>query len=106
MAQRTNSETVKKHVSIYLAHFDIGEQDIITCEVCGKQGRVDSGGFDIHHVVFRSRGGKDEIKNLMCLCRTPQGKGCHDKAHSEEYKEGELKLIHGYFMAGVRKRFK
>ena len=97
---------MQKYIKIYLDHFDLGEQDLITCEVCGKQGRVDSGGFDIHHILFRSHGGKDEIKNLMCLCRTPLGKGCHDKAHNGKFNVGELKMIHGYFLAGVRKIFK
>ena len=84
-----------KHAKIYMGHFGHGIDDVILCEVCMAKA------VDIHHIQYKSRGGKDEIKNLMALCRK-----CHDKAHSEKYKEGELKLIHGYFMAGVRKRFK
>ena len=75
-------------------HFDYGEQDVILCEVCMKKA------VDIHHIKYKSRGGKDEIRNLIALCRK-----CHDKAHAEKIKEGELKLIHGYYLAGVRKRF-
>ena len=78
-----------------MKHFDYVVQEEMMCEVCM------SPAVDVHHIQYRSRLGKDEIRNLMAVCRK-----CHDKAHSEEYKEGELKLIHGYFMAGVRKRFK
>jgi 5-methylcytosine-specific restriction endonuclease McrA len=86
---------MQKYIKIYLDHFDFKDQSEVMCEVCMKPAA------DIHHVTYRSRGGKDEIKNLMALCRKH-----HDQAHNEILKEGELKLIHGYFMAGVRKIFK
>lgn len=89
---------MRKYIKIYLDHFDLGEQSIITCEACLKQGRVDSGGFDIHHIHGRGKD-KDVIQNLMCLCRS-----CHEKAHSSISKD-EMQLIHGYFMMGNRKRF-
>ena len=29
--------------------------------------------LDVHHIVFRSRGGSDDICNLVCLCRVHHG---------------------------------
>lgn len=29
--------------------------------------------LDVHHIVFRSRGGSDDIWNLVCLCRVHHG---------------------------------
>jgi 5-methylcytosine-specific restriction endonuclease McrA len=43
--------------------------DFIPCEVCGRQA------VDIHHIKARGMGGskdKDEIENLMAVCRS-----CH-----------------------------
>lgn len=85
---------MKKHVKIYMEYFGYGEQDFIPCERCMKKT------VDVHHIEYRSQGGADEIKNLMALCRN-----CHDKAHAEKLKASDLQLIHGYFMAGVRKIF-
>lgn len=89
----------QKHVKIYFQHFNIGEQDLVTCECCMKQGRADGEGFDIHHLNGRGKG-KDVIKNLMCLCRKH-----HDMAHAGKITKSELQLIHGYFLIGMRKRF-
>lgn len=72
---------MKKHVKIYLNHFGCG--DFIRCEVCNFMA------VDIHHIKYKSRGGKDELSNLMALCRN-----CHNKAHDEEYKEDYLKDLH------------
>jgi len=85
---------MKKHVKIYMDYFGYGEQDYIPCERCMSSAN------DIHHINYRSRGGEDEVKNLIALCRK-----CHDKAHAEKIKPSELQLIHGYFTAGVRKVF-
>jgi len=88
---------MQPHVKIYLKYFDLGEQHLITCEICMKQGRVDGQGFDIHHIEGR---GSDEIKNIMCLCRL-----CHISAHKGTFSKDELQLIHNYFMTGRRKSF-
>lgn len=47
-------------------YFGYGPEDYIPCEVCGNKA------VDIHHIVARGMGsgkGKDEIENLMGLCR-------------------------------------
>ncbi len=80
---------MQKHVKVYLDYFDIGEQDNISCEVCGKIGRVDKGGFDIHHILPRSHGGGNDIGNLCCLCR-----GCHRAAHGLEKTYLHKDVIH------------
>lgn len=89
---------MQTYVKIYLDYFDLGEQDIITCEACGKQGRVDGDGFDIHHIYGRGEG-RDVITNLICLCRKH-----HTAAHSNVTKS-EIQLIHNYYMMGMRKQF-
>ena len=74
---------MQKHVKLYMKHYDYGEQDFVPCEHCGKKA------VDIHHIVYRSQGGKDEIDNLIALCRK-----CHDMAHNEELIKGDLMLLH------------
>jgi 5-methylcytosine-specific restriction endonuclease McrA len=57
---------VKKHIVVYLDHFDYDTDDFIPCEVCGAKA------VDIHHIKARGMGGsntKDVIKNLQALCR-------------------------------------
>jgi predicted restriction endonuclease len=80
-------------------HFDIGEQDLLTCEACLKQGRADAGGFDIHHINGRGKG-NDEIKNIMCLCRKH-----HTFCHNGEISKSQAQYIHNNYMNGQRKVF-
>jgi 5-methylcytosine-specific restriction endonuclease McrA len=75
---------MQKHIKIYLKHFGYDATDFIACEYCGKPGN------DIHHLTARSRGGKDEIENLMCLCRE-----CHHEVHfGTKIKNENLKIVH------------
>lgn len=46
---------MKPHIKVYMKHFDLGEQDLCACEVCTKMGRIDNGGFDIHHIWGRGK---------------------------------------------------
>lgn len=57
------------------------------CEKCG-----DSKSLHVHHIVYRSKGGTDDISNLMVLCEL-----CHIKEH-----EGEP--VHNLMMSNYRKR--
>ena len=70
---------------IYFKHFEIGEQDTILCEVCHNTA------VDIHHIIYKSRGGKDEIGNLISLCRH-----CHNQAHDEKLSVKQLQEYHNY----------
>jgi 5-methylcytosine-specific restriction endonuclease McrA len=78
---------MQKHVKVYRKHFDYGEQDRVPCEVCGGNA------VDIHHIVYRSRGGGDTIDNLMALCRYH-----HDMAHQEALKKEYLAKKHQLFL--------
>lgn len=75
------------HVKVYLDK--AGDPDFISCEYCKLNKAV-----DIHHIVPRSHFGKktkykrDDISNLIALCRT-----CHDKAHAEKITKDEFKKI-------------
>ena len=71
---------MKKHIKIYLDNF--GHTTFVECEVCHKQA------VDIHHIKYKSRGGKDEYSNLIALCRD-----CHNLAHEELIKESDFKKI-------------
>ena len=71
------------HVKTYLDYYGYGEQDIILCERCNKKAT------DIHHIIYKSQGGKDTIENLIALCRD-----CHNLAHNEKITKEELYKIH------------
>ena len=65
---------MQKHIKNYLQYFDIGEQDIVLCEACGKQGRINNG-FDIHHINGRIGRDANDLTNIILLCRK-----CHRRA--------------------------
>ena len=71
-------------------HFDYVVQEEIPCEACTRPS------VDIHHIWGRGKD-KDDIKNLMALCRK-----CHEKAHST-IRKSEMQMIHNYFLMGNRK---
>jgi 5-methylcytosine-specific restriction endonuclease McrA len=64
-----------------------------------KQGRVDGGNYDVHHIYGRGEG-RDVITNLMAVCRK-----CHDKMHNGKVTKSEAQLIHNFFLGGTRKQF-
>ncbi len=90
---------MQKHVSNYLKYFDIGETDVWYCEACMKEFHINNG-LQIHHIIYRSHGGTDDVKNCMSLCVKH-----HDQAHACKIPQSELLLIHNYFLTGKRKRF-
>jgi len=59
----------------FLKHYGYADGEYIPC-VCGKNAT------DIHHIVFKSQGGSDNISNLVALCRE-----CHVKVHNDKDKE-------------------
>lgn len=77
---------MKKYVKTYLDYFGYDTSDTILCELCGAVA------VDINHIDAKGMGGsklKDNIENLMALCRK-----CHiDKGDKKQYKD-LLKTVH------------
>ena len=74
----------------YLNHFGYDITDHIPCEVCGMTA------VDIHHIENRKSGGsklKDNIDNLMALCRGHHVKFGDKKQHKEMLKEVHLNFM-------------
>jgi len=73
-----------------MTFFKYDVSDFISCEVCGTRAT------DIHHIEARGMGGskeKDDIHNLMALCRK-----CHidygdKKQHMDFLKSKHEKLV-------------
>ena len=84
-----------KHVKIYLDYFDYKTQEEVVCEACLGQAT------EIHHIHGRGKG-KDNIQNLMALCRR-----CHERAHASKHyvSKEEFALIHNSFLLGHRKKY-
>jgi len=76
---------MKKHVKIYLDYFGYSISDFIPCENCNSKA------VDVHHITFKSQLGKDEIGNLIALCRK-----CHTEAHADRHFNEKLNEIHIY----------
>lgn len=74
---------MKKHVKNYMKYYDYAQDDIILCEVCFSQA------VDLHHIIYKSQGGSDNVDNIIALCRT-----CHEQAHSNELSVDYLQAIH------------
>lgn len=47
-------------------------RDKYTCQCCGKK----SCGLEVHHIIYRSKGGSDSLENLITLCED-----CHKAVH-------------------------
>ena len=62
------------------------DRDNYTCQCCGKKHTR----LEVHHIIFRSLGGSDELDNLLTLCEK-----CHKAIH-----DGKLILN----LKGKRKR--
>jgi len=82
---------VKNHTKVYLKGMGYSTTDFIACEVCGAQAQ------DIHHIESRGMGGskmRDNIENLMALCRT-----CHHEADfGTNLKKDYLYEVHNHHL--------
>ena len=74
----------------YLKYFGYGDQDHVPSEYSGLPAQ------DIHHLTFRSQGGKDDIENLMALTREE-----HDRAHNDREFNDRLKEIHKQWLQSL-----
>ena len=54
-------------------------RDDYTCQYC--KGKHKDSKLEVHHIIFRSKGGSDEESNLITLCHT-----CHKTLHSGKIK--------------------
>ena len=81
---------MKKHTSIYIKYFGYHLSDYMPCEICGNQA------VDLHHIEARGMGGsdtKDNIENLMALCRG------HHIAYGDKKQHKEMLIeVHNNFM--------
>ena len=81
---------MKNHTKIYFSYFNFKIPEDCFCEICK------SPAVDLHHLERRGMGGsqqKDNIENLMALCRI-----CHIKFGDVPDKLEWLKDIHKKFM--------
>ena len=58
-------------------------RDNYTCQCCGAKNTR----LEVHHIIYRSKGGSDELVNLITLCEK-----CHKLLHDGKLKEFESKL--------------
>lgn len=54
----------------------VAERSFGLCEGCGKRAAT-----QMHHRLFKSRGGQDFVVNLLHLCGSGNMLGCHGAAH-------------------------
>ena len=76
---------MKKYVKIYMYFHDYVLDDVILCEHCSKVA------VDIHHIDARGLGGdprghRNQIENLIALCRS-----CHIKAETNKDFNNQLR---------------
>jgi len=74
-----------QHTHSYPNPYTVLRQDVLNttggkCYLCGSKHNI-----NVHHIIPRTRGGKDIASNLVPLCRE-----CHRKAHNNTFSN-----IHG-----------
>ena len=87
---------MQKHTKVYMDFFGYDESSFIPCEICTQKSD------DIHHIDARGMGGsknKDDIKNLMALCRK------HHMMYGDKRRLIPfLERVHNTFMARFGKK--
>ena len=72
-------------------------RDKYTCQCCGKKNCK----LEVHHIIFKSRGGTNDEENLITLC-----KECHDGVHAGtivlDKKPKKMNLKHATHMSIIR----
>ena len=76
---------MKNHTRVYMDFFGMTGAECVACELCGTVAMPRM--LDVHHVVYRSAGGGDNIENLVGLCRD-----CHDAAHASQSLNASLAI--------------
>ena len=84
------SRDQRRYREIYMSHFGYGEQDYVPSEISGLP--MDH----VHHIVWRSQGGTDDITNLIALTSKE-----HEQVHGLRkpfIAEKRLHKIHTRFL--------
>lgn len=71
---------MQKHIKNFRKHYNIAENEVFMCQYCNGAPAV-----DIHHIYYKSRGGSDEVSNLIGLDRH-----CHELAHKKKITADQL----------------
>ncbi len=85
---------MRKYKKIYTDFFGYVQQDFIPSELSGLPAN------HIHHIIYRSHGGKDEIENLMALTHHE-----HQLAHDKAFSKGYLQEVHDNFMKNYEREW-
>ena len=81
---------MKKYTKQYFSYFGYALDDFLPCEVCGNKA------VDLHHLDCKGMGGtkdKDNINNVMAVCRQCHLEYGDKKEHMEFLKEKHLNFI-------------
>ena len=91
---------IPQYKKIYMQEMGCGEDDILLCETLkGVNMQCTYRADEIHHILFRSAGGKDELINLVAICNN-----CHKKAHG--IGDGNKKMYYNIYKIYSKKRKK
>lgn len=75
---------------------DVLARDGYECRFCGmtdtQHSEVNGAGLDVHHIIPREDGGKDEVDNLVALCKSCHNtmETLHGKAMTELQSDSEV----------------
>ena len=81
---------MKKYTKQYFSYFGYALDDFLPCEVCGGKA------VDIHHIDCKGMGGstlKDNIENIMAVCRQCHIEYGDKKEHMEFLKDKHIKFM-------------
>ena len=81
---------MRNYTKIYMDYFGYDTSSFICCEICGKTAN------DIHHIENKKSGGsklKDNIENLMAICREEHVKFGDKKQYKDMLKEVHLNFM-------------
>jgi len=66
-------------------------RDSFKCQHCGSKNKL-----EVHHIIYRSQGGTDDVNNLITLCHE-----CHQEVHKGKIKIDRTKVKSFKAAAGV-----
>jgi hypothetical protein len=81
---------MKKYTKQYFSYFGYALDDFLPCEVCGGKA------VDIHHIDCKGMGGstlKDNIENIMAVCRSCHLEYGDKKDHIQFLREKHLNFM-------------